>query len=192
MFNKKQGGVMGVREILEFWQSVSGNGGFFLKDAMDFTDNAHRTLPANGAINFNHQGGLTKMTPYATFNSPIHCLTGFPAETIFKNGSHWEENGESNGFPLKSRSTLLPEVDGQFIVETEYDFPEGYNGPQYKKRRIWFDKLSQTPVRVEMEYQNGEKDVGKISFSNKQGEGTIMKIDWQCQYGPNQMNVNFF
>jgi len=184
-----------VREILEFWQRVNDNGGFVLKDAMDFTDNAHRNLPANGAICFNHQVGVTKpsvikIDPYATFNSPIHSLTGFPAETIYKNGANWEENGQSNGFALKSKTTLLPVVDGLFIVETEYDFPIEYDGPPYKKRRIWFNK-SQEPVKVEMEYQDGRKDTGKISFTRSK-KAVIMKIDWQCQYGPNQMNVNFF
>jgi len=187
---------MEEREYLEFWQRVEGSaGGFFLRDAMDLTDNGDRKLPSSGAIRFNHQNNITKISPYATFNSPIHCLTGFPAETINKNGAHWEENGESNGMVLKSKTQVLPVVNKQFIVETDYDFPAEYDGPPYKKRSIWFDNFSQEPVKVEMEYQDGRKDIGIIIFQQITGDGkkeVIMKIDWKCQYGPNQMNINFF
>jgi len=176
------------RNIVEVYRGIA-SGNWWLQKSQEFLpDNKMVELVAFCALKFEQKGTLLICSCYASKNSPIDLLTGFPSETLHKEGSVWEEDGESNGFPLKSKSTRR-EQEEKIVVITDYDFPAEYNGPAYKQRRIWFDTKTMRIRRVEMRFQKGEIDGAKLEY---EGNDTLT-INWILNSGHlSQMNVNFF
>lgn len=174
------------RNIVETYCGVK-IGNWWLVESKEFGKTEMAPVPAACALKLEQKRDLVVCRCYASKNSPIDCLTGFPAETLHKDGSQWEENGVSNGFPLKSKSTRREQKE-QIVVETNYDFPAEYNGPAYKRRRIWFEVKTMRIIRVAMLFQKGV-NVGEFKYN---GDDKLT-IDWSLNSGHlSQMNVNFF
>ncbi|MCX6743162.1 MAG: hypothetical protein NT116_02905 [Candidatus Parcubacteria bacterium] len=169
--------------IVEHWETSLNN--------MLLLSSSLRT--AKGAISFVVKEDEIKIRHYATFNSPIHTLTGFPSSNIFSQKKNWQESGSSNKCRLKAVSKLI--YDSQQLlstIETVYEIPESYTGPKYRKRTIIWQHAYAVKVllRVEMEYQDGKKDIGEFSKVTRKGK-SVLKIIWTCQYGPNKQNISF-
>jgi len=181
-----------ARNIVEIWE-IMGPGKYWLVDSKDFSDGGMVNLAAFGALTIDRIGYFIRCGDYATANSPIDCLTGFPVEKIFLANedpecADWESEGESNGLPLSAKTKRHLPSEGQVVVETQYDFPDEYTGPPYMIRKIWFDNETGQIMRVEMKFKNGKTDIGVFTYTEKQ-----MKIDWTLRSGYlNKMNVNFF
>jgi len=175
-----------ARIITEIWEQISANC-FCLKESKENVDKHIERLRANGVVRFRRRNDEIVVDAYATFNSPIHNLTASPSETIYLEMFFWTRRGESNGFELISHSTRLAPEQGLILVETGYEIPEGYTGPQYKKRKIYFDVKTLQIVKVEMEYLCGKKDIGEFESMPDGG----FKIKWVCEYGPNERNISF-
>ncbi|OGY41795.1 MAG: hypothetical protein A2Y67_04095 [Candidatus Buchananbacteria bacterium RBG_13_39_9] len=175
-----------ARIITEIWDRISDNC-FCLKSSMEDVSLHRERLMANGVVHFRQRNDEIAADIYATFNSPIHNLTASPGETIYLDMFFWTRCGESNGFELISRSTRLAPEQGLILVETEYEIPDDYTGPYYKKRKIYFDVKTLQIKKVEMEYQDGKKDIGEFESMPDGG----FKIKWVCEYGPNERNISF-
>jgi len=172
------------RRIIEHWETSPNN--------MLLLSSSLRT--AKGAISFVVKEDEIKIRHYATFNSPIHNLTGFPSSKIFNPKKNWQESGSSNKCHLKAVSKLI--YDSQQLlstIETVYEIPESYTGPKYRKRTIIWRHAHhyvKETLRVEMEYQDGKKDIGEFSQVTRKGK-SVLRIIWTCQYGPNKQNISF-
>ncbi len=176
------------RNIVEVYSGIA-SGNWWLQKSQEFLpDNKMIELAAFCALKFEQKGTLLVCDCYASKNSPIDLLTGFPAETLHKEGSQWEETGESNGFTLKSKS-IRTERGDKIVVETIYDFPTEYNGPQYLRRVIIFERKSMKILKVEITFKNGLIDSAEFQY---QGTDNLM-LDWTLHSEHlNKMNVNFF
>jgi len=177
-----------TRNIVELWREF-GPGRLFLTASKDFSRHNHmEPVAAFGALRIDHVASVVACASYATANSPIDCLTGFPAETLHKDGSVWQVKGISNGITLKAESVRTVQ-ENMIIVDTKYYFPDNYNGPQYQRRRICFNAETLRIVKVAMTFKNAKTDTGIFDYNHSAG----IKIDWTLESGYlNQMNVNFF
>lgn len=175
------------RNIIEVYGGIT-SGNWWLQKSQEFLpENKMLKLPAFCALKFEQKGTLLVCSCYASKDSPIDLLTGFPAETLHKEGAQWQETGESNGFTLKAVSTRY-EQGQEIVVETEYDFPPGYNGPAYKIRRLWFEAKTLQIKRCIMVFANDQKDMGTFNYASDK-----LTIDWKLTSGfLSGMNVNFF
>lgn len=175
--------------IVEYWQPSEGSCLVLLSSSLRY---------AKGAIKHDVNGDEIVASCYATFNSPIHNLTGYPGSKISSQDKEWEEIGWSNRCKLKAVSTRKTEniPDSPHLritVETVYEIPAGYTGPQYFKRTIVWQKAQcgKDVLRVEMEYQDGKKDIGEFCYAQRNKQ-RVLKIVWTCQHGPNKQNISFF
>jgi len=175
------------RNIVETYSGI-GSGTWWLEKSQEFLpDNEMFELASACALKIEQKGTVLVCQAYVSKNSPIDLLTGFPAGTLHKEGSFWDESGESNGFVLKAKNTRHVQGD-EIHIETVYDLPSGYDGPLYAKRLVVLDLKSLKIWKVEMTFQNGRKDFGIFAYS---GEDSV-KIDWTLNSGfLNQMNIKF-
>lgn len=178
---------MATRKIEETWKIMEPDK-FWLIESQELLKGKRKKIIASGALWLSHLVDVIECYLYATANSPIDCLTGFPASRIYKGSQKkWTDEGESNGFPLKAKSTKHWR-DNEILIETEFNFPKKYHGPPYKKRLVWLDSATWQIKRVEMTYQNNKTDMGEFFYTSE-----VLKIHWTLKSGYlNQMNVNFF
>ena len=82
-----------TRNIVELWREFDP-GTLFLTGSKDFSrHNYMEPVAAFGALRIDHVGSVLACASYATANSPIDCLTGFPAEILHKDGSAFTMSG---------------------------------------------------------------------------------------------------
>lgn len=176
-----------ARTITEIWEPISDNCYCLLSSKEDVDLHIERVI-ANGAIHFWRRKEEIVIDGYATFNSVIHNLIAPPGEKIHIDMFFWTRRRELTDFELIARSTRLTPETGIILVETEFEIPAGYAEPGYKKRKIYFIAKTLQIVKVEMEYQDGKKDIGEFEYLPEGG----FKIKWVCEYGPIPHKISFF
>lgn len=175
-----------ARIIIELWEPIADNC-FCLKSSKEQVDKHLERLWANGVIRCQHSNNEIVLVDYATFNSLIHNLTAAPGDTIYRDKFFWSSRRQIQGFELFAKTTRPDFEQGVILTETEYEIPAGYTGPRYKLRRIYFAAKTLQIVKVEMEYEDGSKDIGEFVYF----EAGEFQIKWTCDYGPIPCSISF-
>ena len=148
---------------------------------------------------------------YAFIHSCIHNVFA-PGKAILKKEDSWTETAPSNQFDeYEIKSKKLDVIPLDFVpnnlknkisecraVESEFNYPETYTGPRYKKRLLILAKGIGI-VYSKTEYINGNNDIyilkkhkviaGKSYWLPVNKIGNYWVYDITYEHGPNKLNM---
>jgi len=210
--------LMESMKINERWQLLTPYTWLLKSGVQIWNPVSHKNLEAQGAVGFCQTKGALKINEYVFFNSPIHNLIIKPTTFLYQpDQTSWVEYIESDenepSWPVAYTDVLnvcpfsiikihhqQTKITGDqlIVVSTEIVLPDDYQGPQYKKRLIYFDKKTLFIRSVQMYYQDGSVDQGdfwyKLGPNNEidQNREQEFEIWWDCQaHGPEKRIISF-
>ena len=162
-------------------------------------------------ISLNTNNNAIIINRYATIHSCIHSIFS-PGKIIIQDAMTWEEKTKSNSFTYTIKAKVLDSIPMNDIdkklkteiyecraIEYNFEYPEIYTGPRYKKRIIVF-AAGIGIVSCKTEYINGDMDAYKLTKYNilKGSNDNWLPVNipgnwWEYEisfsFGPNGTNI---